>query len=265
MYSDETYASWETGFYRDRPLVIAHRGASGVAPENTLAAFEAAIEAKADAVELDVTRCGSGELVVIHDETVDRTTNGSGLVRTMSYLVLRDLDAGCRFPEDTDACREFRGQRIPLLSEVLDLVGDRALLNIEVKGQRLRDERIEVDVAELVRDRGLEARVVMSSFNPLSLRRMRMVAPELQRGLLYTTQMPFYLARAWSRAFVRPHALHPHYTMVDERYVRWAKRGGYRVNVWTVNHLAEMERLIVLGVDGIITNHPSLLRGLLPD
>ena len=248
----------ESSFYRDKPLVIAHRGASGVAPENTLAAFEVAISAGADAIELDVTRCSSGELLVIHDSTVDRTTNGSGLVHTMSYLVLRDLDAGCWFSE------EFRGQQLPSLSEVLDSVGGRIKLNIEIKGHRLRDERIEVDIAGLVRQRHLEDSVVISSFNPLSLRRMRQIAPGIKRGLLYSSEMPFYLARAWSRVLVSPDALHPHYTMVDESYVRWARRKGYRVNVWTVNHLPEMERLIALGVDGIITNHPSLLRGILP-
>ena len=243
-------------FFGDRPLIVAHRGASDVAPENTLPAFEAAIEARADAIELDVTRCASGELIVIHDDTVDRTTNGSGRVDTMSYLILRELDAGCWFGE------AYRGQRLPLLSEVLDLVAGRAKLNIELKSRRARDGELVVAVAELVQARGIEDQVLISSFNPWALWRMKSVAPHVPCGVLYAAEMPFYLARAWARHVIPLSAMHPQHTMVDEAYMAFAHRAGYRVLAWTVDDAPAMQRLISLGVDGIITNRPARLREL---
>jgi len=250
-------STWDR-FYAERPLVIAHRGACDEAPENTLAAFRAAMEADADGIELDVSACATGELVVLHDNCVDRTTNSSGRVETMSLSVLRELDAGRWFDP------RFAGERIPTLDEVLELVGDRLRVNIEIKGMSLRDRGVEARVAETVRRYGAQERVLISSFNPLALTRIQRAAPELQRALLYSAGQPFYLARGWARVFVRPEALHPHHRMVDAAYMRWARQSGYRVNVWTVDDPADMQRLIALGVDGIITNHPARLRALLP-
>jgi len=113
-------------FYRDQPLVIAHRGARDVAPENTLAAFRAAIDLDADGIELDVVRCATSEIVVLHDDSVDRTTDGSGLVQEIPLSALRELDAGAWF---SDA---FVDERIPLLQEVLDLIAPRFRINIEI-------------------------------------------------------------------------------------------------------------------------------------
>jgi len=257
------------GFYgRDshdhrRPLVLAHRGASDMAPENTLAAFQAAIAAGADGFELDVTRCASGEIVVIHDDTLERTTDGTGRVAATPWSALRELDAGSWFAP------QYAGERIPMLQEVLDLAADRreneggCRVNIEIKGMGLRGDGLEREVAVMVRAHGLEQHVLLSSFNPLALWRARRAAPDLPRGLLYADGLPIYLARAWARPLVAPTALHPHERMVDEGYVRWARRMGYRLNVWTVDDLQAMRQMIALGVDGIITNHPARLRALL--
>ncbi|MFO7917851.1 MAG: glycerophosphodiester phosphodiesterase [Anaerolineae bacterium] len=243
-------------FYAERPLIIAHRGASAVAPENTLAAFEAAVEAGADGVELDVMRCRSGELVVVHDDTVDRTTDGSGLVRTISKDSLRMLDAGSWFG------LEYAGQRIPTLEEALAFVERGIRLNIEIKSQMLRSEGLEEEIADMIRAQRCEDRVLISSFNPLVLMRMKDVAPELQRGLLYAPGSLRSSPRIW-RHFVQPQALHPHHNVVDEEYIHWARDNGYRVNVWTVNEAARMREMTALGVDGIITDHPARLRRLL--
>ncbi len=243
-------------FYIERPLIIAHRGASAVAPENTLAAFRAAMEAGADGIELDVIRCRSGELMVVHDDTVDRTTDGSGLVRTISRDNLHMLDAGSWFGP------EYAGQRIPTLEEVLAFVERGIKLNIEIKSQRLRSEGLEEQIADMIRAHGYEEAVLLSSFNPLVLMRLRNVAPELQRGLLYTPGSLRSSPRIWRR-FVKPRALHPHHSVVDEKYVRWAHDGGYRINVWTVDEAERMREMIALGVDGIITDHPARLRQLL--
>jgi glycerophosphoryl diester phosphodiesterase len=242
-------------FYLDRPLVLAHRGARAAAPENTLAAFAAAAELGADGVELDVTRCASGEIVVLHDDTVDRTSNGSGPVAALPFYALRELDAGAWFEA------RFAGQRIPLLSEALDLAGDTGLrVNIEIKGRSWRGDGIEEEIAAMVRQRHQAGRVIISSFNPPALMRMRRAAPALPVALLYAADMPLHLARGWARYAVRLGAMHPHYGMVDAAYVSWAHGRGYRVNPWTVNEPADIERLIGLGVDGIIGDYPERIR-----
>jgi glycerophosphoryl diester phosphodiesterase len=246
------------GYGQGRPLVIAHRGACDVAPENTLAAFEAAVQAGADGIELDVTRCASGEIVVIHDDTVDRTTNGSGRVAELPLGALRELDAGTWF----DA--SFARQRIPLLSEVLDSVGSRLrMINIEIKGMRFGGDGIEAEIAELVRQRGLEQRVLISSFNPLALWRMRRAARGLACALLYFSAAQTPVARWLVLNLLRPQAVHPQYKMVNGAYMAWARARKLCVNVWTVNEATHMRAMSELGVDGIITNHPGALRQLL--
>lgn len=245
-------------FYLERPLVFAHRGARDVAPENTLAAFRAALIAEADGIELDVMRCATGEIVVIHDDTLERTTNGAGPVAAMPLYALRELDAGSWFAP------QFAGERVPLLQEVLDEFGGKLRINIEIKGRGLRDEGLEEEIAEMIRARDLGSTVIISSFNPVALWRMRRAAPELRRALLYAPNMPIYLARGWARFWVQPQALHPEQSLVDREMLEAAHRHGYRVNVWTVNEPAAMERFIALGVDGIITDHPAQLRQMLP-
>jgi len=240
---------WGTFYYR-RPLVFAHRGASGSAPENTMAAFEAARAAGADGIELDVTCCASGEVVVIHDDTVDRTTNGSGAVATMPLATLRALDAGSWFGP------QFAGERVPLLAEVLDALGGVLRINIEIKAHTVHSGGIEGEVAALVRARGLRESVLISSFSLTCLRRMQAAAPELQRGLLLAPRAGMPLAWAWARR-VAADALHPAAAGIDDGWVRRAAERGYRVNVWTVNDPAEMRRMVAAGVDGIITDCPE--------
>ncbi|MBN1402109.1 MAG: glycerophosphodiester phosphodiesterase [Anaerolineae bacterium] len=244
-------------FYRDQPLVIAHRGARDMAPENTLAAFAAAIDAGADGIELDVTRCASGEIVVIHDDRVDRTTDGSGLVSQLPWAALRELDAGSWFGAP------FAGERIPLLEQVFELVRGAVRINVEIKGMRRRGDGLEEEVAVMIARHSLAPWVLISSFNPWALWRIKAGAPALQRGLLYAPGQPLPLARGWARHLVRPHALHPRMDLVDGAYIAWARRQGYRVNVWTVNEDAAIERMIALGVDGIITDRPGRARQLL--
>lgn len=241
----------------DRPFVIAHRGASGIAPENTLAAFEAAIAAGADGIELDVAPCATGELMVLHDDCVDRTTNGSGQLETMSFDALRVLDAGAWFGP------EFVGERIPTLAEALDLAAGHVWVNIEIKGSHLRDATIADRIVALLRARGNRDRVLVSSFNPAILWRMARMAPQIPRALIYSPNLAFYLAHGWARYLVAPAALHPHMSLVNDAYMRSAHRRGYQVNVWTVNAPEDMRRMIALKVDGIITNEPARLRELL--
>lgn len=239
-------------------LNIAHRGASRAAPANTLAAFEKAVELGADGIEFDVHLSADGAPVVIHDFTVDATTDGSGRVAEMTLAQLEDLDAGSYFDP------VFAGERIPTLEQVLETVGERLLLNIELKSMSLRDNGLERAVIAQVKRHGLDDRVILSSFNPLSLRRAKRSAPHIPTGLLYALDLPLPLRRAWLASLAPHEARHPEHRMVDARYMAWARRHGYRVNVWTVDDPDEMRRLIGLGVDSIITNAPDVLHEILP-
>ncbi|MBN1977498.1 MAG: glycerophosphodiester phosphodiesterase [Anaerolineae bacterium] len=244
--------NWETG-----RLVIAHRGASAAAPANTIAAFEKAAVLGADGIEFDVHLSADGVPVVIHDYSVDATTNGSGRASELTLAQLKQLDAGAYFDP------AFTGEHILTLEEVLQAFGDRLLLNIELKSTSPRDNGLERVVVALVEEHGLGNRVLFSSFNPFSLRRAKKIAPHILAGLLYAPDLPLYLSRAWLAPIAPHEARHPQHTMVDARYMAWARRRGYRVNAWTVDEPDEMRRLIDLGVDGIITNVPGVLRDVL--
>jgi glycerophosphoryl diester phosphodiesterase len=238
------------------PLVIAHRGASADAPENTLAAFRLAREQGADGVELDVMRCGSGQVVVFHDADLQRLGGGGftprDLVRRLDYEDLRRVDLG-------------GGERIPLLGEALEALGPELLVNIELKSAtswlgRVRDDGLAEAVAGLVRRHGAEARVLISSFDPLLLLRFRAALPTAATGLLFSARQGRPLRRAWSAPLVRPLALHPEAALIEAtRLADWRRR-GYAVHAWTVDHPAEARCLAALGVDAIITNRPAEIR-----
>ena len=240
-----------------RTLNFAHRGARRAAPENTLAAFAKALELGADGIELDTSFSKDGVLVVCHNPEVDETSNGSGRIHDFPLSALRELDFGGWFDP------AFAGEKIPTLDEVFDLVGSRLLVNIEMKTVSLRSDGLEAAVAALIARRNLYDQVIVSSFNPFALRRLRRLDPRIETGLLYSTDLPIYLRRAWLLPWVKPRALHPEHVMVDAGTMAWAQRGGYDVNVWTVNEEADMQRLLDLGVNSIITDVPDRLRRLI--
>jgi glycerophosphoryl diester phosphodiesterase len=241
-----------------RPLNIAHRGASAYAPGNTLAAFRLALEMGADGFELDVMLSADGHLVVIHDDMVDRTTDGSGPVRQKTLAELKALDAGARFDV------RFAGERIPTLQEVFDLVaGNRAFVNVELKADSLRGNGLEEKLVALIRCYDLGERLLISSFNPFALWRMRWLAPDMSLALLYAENMPVHLRNRWFAFLSHPDALSPSFRMATQQHLRWVKSKGYRLYVWTVDEEPEMRRLTALGVDGMITNKPDLLRQVL--
>ncbi|NOZ27924.1 MAG: glycerophosphodiester phosphodiesterase [Chloroflexi bacterium] len=241
----------------ERPLVFAHRGAKAVAPENTIPAFLKAAEMGADGVELDVQFSSDGALVVIHNMTLDETTDGHGRVTSHTLEELKRLDAGSWFAP------EFAGTRLCTLEEALDAIGDRLLVNIEMKSFSMGNDGMAEEVARIIQQRDLYDQVLVSSFNPFTLRRLKKVDPRIETGLLYAPGLPVYLSRAWLRPWARPDALHPEYVMVDEAYMQWARRKGYPVNVWTVNEPDDMRRMIDLGVNIIITDYPDRLLELL--
>jgi glycerophosphoryl diester phosphodiesterase len=238
---------------RDTPLVIGHRGASALALENTLTAFELAASHGADGVELDVWRCVSGEVVVFHDHDLRRLTDG----------LRRERVAQLSLP----ALREVRlrgGEAIPTLDEVLETLGPALLVNVELKTDGAPDgQELAAAVARVIRRHDAAARVIVSSFNPFALARFRVTAPTVPTGLLFHADQAGPLRRAWARALLRPLAVHPDRALCSaESVARW-HREGYAVNVWTVDGEPEVRRLAALGVDGIITNDPRRTRGIL--
>jgi len=225
------------------PKIIAHRGASAHAPENTLAAFALALEHHADGFELDVMLTKDKQLVVIHDDTVDRTTNGSGRVMDMTLDQLQQLDAG-------------DGERIPTLEEVFEQFGGKCLINIELKNYKSIFDALPIKVAEMVKVYDLAASVIISSFNPFNMSRFRRRLPEAVLGLITFPNT----ARHWIWRFFKFDALHPHVKDVDAGLVSAAHARNRQVNVWTVDDPEDIRRLAALDVDGIITNDPKRAR-----
>jgi glycerophosphoryl diester phosphodiesterase len=241
-----------------KPLLnIAHRGARHGAPENTMAAFRLAAEMGAGGLELDVQLCKDGEAVVIHDFTVDRTTDGRGQVKDFTLTELQSLDAGGWY------AAQFAGQRVPTLAQVLHELGPRLTINIELKTVTLRSDGLEAEVVRLVEDTGMVSQVIVSSYNPVALWRVRRLNPYVSTGILYAPDMPRYLRDRWLQPLVRPAALHPRWDMIDQQTVSAAHRQGLKMIPWTCEEPDAMRRLADWGVDGIITGRPDLLYDLL--
>lgn len=240
---------------RSQPLVIAHRGSSAYAPENTLTAFDLAVEQGADAIELDVDLTRDGQVVVMHDATLDRTTNGQGRVNDLTLAEIRQLDAGAW----RDAA--FTGEHVPLLEEVFEAVGQRLLINIEIKGMSLRGTGLEARVAALVEKHNLLDRVIISSFNPFALRRIKHIDARLACGLIYAPDLPILLRDARLAPLIPGlNARHPHYSQVNKTLVDQLHAQGLIVNVWTVNQASVARAMIQAGVDGLFGDDPVLLK-----
>lgn len=234
------------------PAIIAHRGASLRAPENTLAAFELAVAQGADAIELDTKLSADGHPVVIHDATVDRTTDGRGRVRDLPLAELRRLDAG-GFMADG-----FRGERIPTLEEVFEQFGKRIFINVELTNYNTPRDHLVESVSVLVRKFGLQKQILFSSFLASNLSAARRFLPEVPRGLLALNGLLGAWSRSFGFAFGKYHALHPHLTDVTPQQIQRVHRLKRRVHVWTVNAEADMRRLFDWGADAVFTDDPQL-------
>ena len=239
------------------PRIIGHRGAKMTSPENTLAGIRQAKKEGADWVEFDVKLTSDGQAVLIHDETVERTTDGRGPVRQMTLADLRKLDAGVRFGP------AWRGQRIPTLVEALALMAELDMgFNLEIKpcpGREAETARIALtDVAaHWSKDRPVP---VISSFKPAALAAAREVAPHLPRGYLAETLPP-----DWSARMVQLdcQTVHPCWRALTRGQIAAAKAAGQPVLVWTVNEPARARELVAWGVDALITDCPALIAAAL--
>ena len=251
-----SFAEGETEMEK-RPLIWAHRGASGYAPENTLPAFRLAAEMGAEGVELDVQKTKDGQLVVCHDETVDRTASAKGRIRDYTLAELKKLDFCC-------GNLAYEGVRIPTLEEVLELLGPTGLaMNIELKTGIVFYERIEEQILDTVKAMGWRDRVIYSSFNHETLRTIRRLDPEAPTGVLYADGL--VNAAAYGRS-LGAKALHPAvYNLQYPGFFEECREQGMEVNVWTVNSGEELRYCGRLGVHAVITNYPDKARKILEE
>jgi glycerophosphoryl diester phosphodiesterase len=234
------------------PLVIAHAACKGHAPENTLAGIRAALELGADGIEIDVQASADGVPILMHDSTVDRTTDGTGEVSKLTLAELLRLDAGSRQFEE-----RFRGERIPTLAEVLELTRGRALLVLEIK-----QSGIEELILKVVRDLDALESCVVDSFYPEIVSTIRRLEPRLPAALLTGPQNDWeqYFSFALSLNAQGVAVVH---SAVDAALAHLARRRKLALSTWTANEPEEMRRLIGCGVDAITTDYPDRLRSLL--
>ncbi len=246
------------------PLLFAHRGGAALRPENTLTAFEHAAQLGVDILELDVHLTADDELVVIHDATVDRTTNGSGRVSEMTVAQLKALDAGYNFTPDDGATYPYRGQgvTIPTLKEVLTAFPDYRI-NIEIKDD---DRRAAERLSEIIDEFGAQERVIVVSFHDDPLTYFRKLQPHVATAAGPGETRTFYILsflhlwrfhRAHADAYQVPVSKgSAHFD--DPNFIDHAHKFSQQVHFWTINDADEMRRLLSLGADGIMTDRPDL-------
>lgn len=248
-----------------RPRLFAHRGGSLVAPENTIEAFAAGLAAGATHLELDVHATRDGHVVVMHDELVDRTTDGRGRVRDLTLAELRKLDAGSRFvARDGAASFAGRGLRVPLLTEVLEAF-EGARLNVEIKQ---REPGIVADVVGLLEHAGAMGRTLLAAEDPAIMADIRARAPGALTGFSAADVVEFLQGESGKHYLPPGRALQvpPSFggvTIVSTETVARAHALGVEVHVWTLNTAAEIEAMLALGVDGVMTDDPAMAAAVL--
>ncbi len=241
--------------HADKIMTVAHRGASGYAPENTMAAFSKAVELKSDYIELDVQLTKDGRLAVIHDTTVDRTTIGTGLVGNLTFEQIRALDAGSWFGP------EFAGEKIPLLEEVLDKFRGKVGILIEIKSPSLYPG-IEQKVANALKQRNMDRpkneKIIVQSFDFHSMKRFHKLLPDVPIGVL--TYLDEEVTDAMLEEF-KAYAdfVNPSLSLVNKSLVDKIHAMDMRVMAWTVRSRSVVDPLLQAGVDGIITDYPDYI------
>jgi glycerophosphoryl diester phosphodiesterase len=239
-----------------RPILIGHRGYPAKFPENTLAAFEGAIRAGCDMIELDVTLSRDRKVVVIHDDTLDRTTSGRGAVRGHTLAEIRRLDAGSWFHP------RFAAERVPELWEAIELTAGRCLLNIEIKGSAFEAaypaDAIEYQVAGICKDQRALDRVIVSSFDRRIL--LRLAAMEAPPALALISDHPADQNTFDLLPPIKAFSWHPRFTALTRVQIDRMHAAGLKVFPWTINTPEEAEKTLALGVDGLICNELQVLQ-----
>ena len=239
--------------------VIAHRGGSDLAPENTLAAFQNAIDLGVDMIEIDVEQTSDSIVVVIHDEKVDRTTNGTGWVDSLSFAYVKTLDAGSWFD------KKFKNERIPSLEEVLQFVDGRVILLVEIKAGSERYPGIEQRTAEAIQKYNAHSWTIVQSFNEKAIERVRLLDPGIETYYLLGRNFKQYYQEIRNQINqdtpIKPgyDGIAVHHSMLDSKSVDSIKQFGLGVFTWTVDEVEAMKKMMDAGVDGIITDAPDKL------
>lgn len=241
---------------KNYPIIIAHRGASAYAPENTMAAFRKAVELSADGIEFDVKCTKDGQMIIIHDQTLDRTTDGNGRVVEKTYDELKEFDAGSFFSSD------FHEEKIPLLQDVLEEFSKKLLINIELTNYASISDGLAQKAALLVKKMGIEKSVIFSSFHPYNLLITRRFLPDVPVAILALPGKSGWLARSSFMRWLSPEFIHPYFTDVNLAFTKKQHKKDRKVNVWTVNTESEIREMILANVDGIITDDPKRARSL---
>ena len=245
-------AATEALYRGRRPLLLGHRGAMARAPENTLGAFRAALDDGGDGVELDVQLTADAVPIVLHDDTLDRTTSLTGYPIRFEASELDDCDAASWFPGWTSP------EKVPRLDEVFRAMPKGSVVNVELKGPTPRTLGLERRTLDVIRAHP-DVHVIVSSFHPAQLLAVRTLAPEIPIGLLFAGDNLMPLRTAWAAPVLMPDALHPHSALVDATFVAGAHQAGMRVHVWGVSGEADAERLLSLGVDALIVDDVSAI------
>lgn len=238
-------------WFRKAPLVIAHRGASAFAPENTMAAFKRASEIGADAIELDAKLTKDGVIAIIHDRSLDRTTTGNGRVNSINFREIRELDAGKKFS------KEFEGERVPSLREVFEYTANRIRVNVELTNYSSVWDNLPEKVIELVTEFGIENEILISSFNPIALIKSKRIKPDLPIGLLVHEKEPKPISYL-KKMITRYEFFHPQETLLQRRNVNEYLKKNKSLIAWTVNEPGRIKELLTLGIAGIITDVPDV-------
>ena len=259
----------------DDVLVIAHQGGEGLRPSNTMTAFANAVALGVDVLETDVHATADGELVLMHDDTVDRTTDGSGILREMTLAEVQALDAGYYWTDDDGQSYPYRGQglRVPTLRELLTAF-PQMRFNVEIKEQ---EPPVAEPLCGLIRELGMAEQMLVASFNEAAIVAFRQACREVATSMVQAEIIPFFaLSKLWLGATYQPQveAIQvPEFRggivpwgdlrVVNGRFVRDAQHHNIEFHVWTVNETDDMQRMLDWGVDGIITDRPDRLLALL--
>jgi glycerophosphoryl diester phosphodiesterase len=248
--------------YSNDFTVIAHRGASAYYPENTIISFQGAVDMAADMVELDVQMTLDGEVVVFHDEKISRCTNGRGRVADYPLAELKKLDAGGWFD------KKFQGEKIPTLAEALGVCKSKIAVNIEIKTKAVTDAisgGIEEKCLELVEKTGMRGHVVFSSFDPRAIRHIKQLDGATPAAVLYEKKHHAFQLPSAVIAALHADAFHCSKRELNQAWLVNLAGHGIPVNVYTVNDEKSMRRMLALGVDGVFTNKPDVLKRVLDD
>ena len=231
------------------PLLFGHRGCPQLAPENSLTSFSKILEHNVPGVELDVQICNSGELIVFHDSNLKKKTGFDGNIKDLDYSQIHSISYG---PLISDS---FTNEKIPLFEEVLQMLGDKVYYDIELKADSLKNRGLEKKVFQMIKDFNIEHRVLISSFNPVTLMRFGKLTTTIPLSLIYTnkSESPYYLRHGEGRFFKKMPLIKPDHRLLDTKLFKKFSK-NYEIMTWTVDDEKEFLHFVNSGISGLCSN-----------